>query len=416
MERMDRELDPQEIRRARLRRAGRMGLPLLGILLVLILLPGWLRPSVSRSRVVTGRVERGIVEASFTAAGLVVPAFEKVLSSPVEARVLRLLERPGSQVRVGQPIVELDLGELRLDTERREEQLQQKRGEIERERLRLAGQLAGLADSREAARLDHELLSFRLEQTRRLRAEGLAAEDSLRQAEVAASKARLDEARLVRETETAHRQGEATLRALALELRVLEGERARSAHELELGTARADRDGVVTWTVAQEGATVGRGAPVARLADLSAFGVEATVSDVHAASLRSGQPVRVRAGEADLEGRVETVYPTIEQGVVRFRIALGEPAHRALRNSLRVDVEVVTDRRPGVLRLPRGAALQGGRQELFVVRGERAVRRRVELGVSGPQGWEVVRGLAEGDEVILSDMTDYLHAEAIRLR
>jgi HlyD family secretion protein len=79
-------------------------------------------------------------------------------------------------------------------------------------------------------------------------------------------------------------------------------------------------------------------------------------------------------------------------------------------------VDVVSERRAGVLRLPRGAALQGGTQQLFVLRGTRAVRRPVELGLSGPDGWEVRAGLAEGDDVILSDMTDYAHAREIRLR
>lgn len=416
MDAMDRQLDPREIRRLRLRRAGKVGLPALAVVLLVTFLPGWLRPSIARSRVRTARVERGAVEGSFTAAGRVVPAFEKVLSSPVEARVLRLLKRPGDRVRAGEPVVELDLGALRVEAERQQQGLQQKRNDAERERLRLAGQLAGLADQREGARLDHELASFRLEQTRRLRAEGLAAEDALRQAEVAESKARLDEARLAREAETARRQGQATLRALELEARVLAQESAVTAGQLKLGTARADRDGVVTWVVPQEGATVDRGAPVARVADLSAFGVEATVSDVHAAALRAGLPARVAANDAALDGTIEAVYPTIEEGVVRFRVALAAPSHRALRQNLRVDVEVIADRRAGVLRLPRGAALQGGRQELFVVRGDRARRRTVELGVSGPQGWEVRSGLAEGDEVILSDMTDYLHADEIRLR
>jgi HlyD family secretion protein len=320
-------------------------------------------------------------------------------------------------VRTGEPLVELDLGSLRLDAERQDERLAQKRNEAERERLRLAGELAGLADQREGARLDHELASFRLEQTKRLRAEGLAAEDALRQAEVSETKARLEEARLGREIETARRQGAAQLRALELEAQVLAQERGATAGQLELGTARADRDGVVTWVVPQEGATIPRGAPVARIADLSAFGVEGTVSDVHAAALRTGLPVRITAGdEATLDGTVETVFPTIEEGTVRFRVALAEPAHRALRNNLRVDVEVITERLPAVLRLPRGAALQGGRQQVFVVDGDRARRRAVELGASGPQGWEVRSGLAERDEVILSDMTDYLHAEEIRLR
>lgn len=414
---MDRDLSPDEIRKSRLRRAGQVGVPLLVVAVLLTLLPGWLRPSISRARVRTARVERGTVEGSFTAAGLVVPAFEKVLSSPVEARVLRLLKRPGDRVRTGEPLVELDLGSLRLDAERQDERLAQKRNEAERERLRLAGELAGLADQREGARLDHELASFRLEQTKRLRAEGLAAEDALRQTEVVETKARLEHARLGREIETARRQGAAQLRALELEAQVLAQERGATAGQLELGTARADRDGVVTWVVPQEGATIPRGAPVARVADLSAFGVEGTVSDVHAAALRPGLPVRITAGDAaTLDGTVDTVFPTIEEGTVRFRVALAEPAHRALRNNLRVDVEVVTERLPAVLRLPRGAALQGGRQQVFVVSGDRAHRRAIELGASGPQGWEVRSGLAEGDEVILSDMTDFLHAEEIRIR
>jgi HlyD family secretion protein len=413
---MDRDLDPQEIRRTRLRRAGQVGVPVAAVVAVLVLLPGWLRPSIDRDRIRTGRVERATVEASFTASGLVVPAFEKVLSSPVEARVLRLLKRPGDPVSTGEPVVELDLGTLRLEGERQAENLAQKRNDAERERLRLAGEVAGLADQREAARLDHELATFRLEQTRRLRAEGLAAEDTLRQAEVAESKARLEEARLGREIETARRPGAASLRALELQARVAEQERATTAAQLEQGTARADRGGVVTWVVAQEGATVQRGAPVARVADLSAFGIAGSVSDVHAASLRPGLPVKVTAGDTRLDGVVESVSPTIEAGVVSFRVALADPSHAALRNNLRVDVEVVTERLPAVLRLARGAALQGGRQDVFVVRGDRALRRAIELGASGPDGWEVRSGLAEGDEVILSDVSDYRNAEQIRIR
>jgi HlyD family secretion protein len=386
---MDRDLTPTERRRARLHVALRWSLPAAAVVAALVLLPGWLRPSVAGDRLRTAVVERGAVEGGFTAAGRVVPAFEAVLSSPVEARVMRLLRRPGDAVTADDAIVELDLSALRLDRERHDERLRQKENEAERTRASLARELAELEAGREGAQLDLELATARLEQTRRLHGEGLAAADALRQAEVTERKARLEVDRLVRAAAAERDEATATLRGLAMEAEVIRHERAAAESDLEVGTARAGRSGVVTWVVAQEGVTVGRGEPVARVADLTAFGVEAEVSDVHAAALRAGLSARVELAGELLDATVETVFPTIENGIVRFRLALAEPAHAGLRNALRVDVHVVTERRPDVLRLARGPALQGGRQDVFVV---------------------------EGDSVVLTDLSEHLRAQEIRLR
>ena len=50
------------------------------------------------------------------------------------------------------------------------------------------------------------------------------------------------------------------------------------------------------------------------------------------------------------------------------------------------------------------------------MRGGRGVRTRVELGIAGFDDYEVVRGLSDGDEVIVSDMKDYLHLREVRIR
>ena len=67
---------------------------------------------------------------------------------------------------------------------------------------------------------------------------------------------------------------------------------------------------------------------------------------------------------------------------------------------------------------PRGPWVgQGGeRHQVFVVRADRAVRTDVRLGIVGHESYEVLDGLDEGDEIILSDMRDYLHAREIRLK
>ena len=70
----------------------------------------------------------------------------------------------------------------------------------------------------------------------------------------------------------------------------------------------------------------------------------------------------------------------------------------ALRPSLRADVLVITDRKPRALRVKRGPFADNAARQAFVVRGDRAVRVPVELGLSGVDDVEVVSGVGEGDE------------------
>src|SRR5262249_25617723 len=108
--------------------------------------------------------------------------------------------------------------------------------------------------------------------------------------------------------------------------------------------------------------------------------------------------------------------PAIENGAVKFLVDLEEPSSPRLRQNLRVDVFVVTGRRDGVLRLPRGPFVQNGSaQEVFVVEGDRAARRSVRLGIAGRHWLEVQAGLSEHDQVIVSDMQDFLGSKTLAL-
>ena len=93
--------------------------------------------------------------------------------------------------------------------------------------------------------------------------------------------------------------------------------------------ARADdrAGGVLAWVVGSEGMNVSRGEEVARIADLSAFRVEATVSDVHAARISAGLPALIVSGEERELGfgrddavkvtRVELQRAKGETGIIR---------------------------------------------------------------------------------------------------
>jgi HlyD family secretion protein len=414
---MDRELDARD-RYRRLGRRAVVGLGALGLVVaVLILLPGWLRPSVAREQVRTGTVDRGPVEGIVEASGTVVPAFEGVISSPVEARVEKVLKRPGDLVKAGDAILALDTSAARLDLGKIEDQLAKKANEQQQLRISLEKSLNDLRGQIEAQKLDAEASGYRAEQNRKLRAEGLVSETTFKAAEVEAKKAQIQLAQLQAAVEEARRSTASQLQGVELDLATLRKERDDAQRLLDLATTRSDRAGVLTWVVPQEGTTVRRGDVIARIADLDSFRVEGTVSDVHSSSLHPGQPVRVKLDEQTLDGRLVSIDPTIENGAVKFKVDLADARNPKLRNALRVDVLVVTDTRANALRVPKGPFAQGGQtEEVFVVQGDHAVRRRVRLGLTGYEHYEVLDGLAPGEVVIVSDMKDYTHLEKIDLK
>jgi len=152
------------------------------------------------------------------------------------------------------------------------------------------------------------------------------------------------------------------------------------------------------------------------IADLSSYRVDATVSDVHAGKVQAGMPAVVLINEQPMAGTVATVYPTVENGAVRFTVALDDPARAGLRPSLRVDVHVVTDHKARTVRVTRGPFVDDASRRAFVVRGDRAMRVPLVLGLSGVDQVEIVSGAVEGDELIVSDMRDYLHLDSILLK
>jgi HlyD family secretion protein len=414
---MDRELD-QSFQRRRIGRRLAWGAASLGLLVaVLVLLPGWLRPSVERDRIRTGRVDRGPIEGIVEASGTVIPAFEGVLSSPVDARVEKILKRPGETVHAGDEILRLDTSQYRLALETIEDNLAKKVNEQEQIRLALDKSLRDLRGRIESSRLDAEAAEYRAEQNRKLRKDGLVSEQNLKASEIEAKKARIELSHLEESVEDERRSAQARVQGLGLDLQTLYKERAGALRRLDLATTRSDRAGVLTWVIPQEGATIRTGEIIARIADLESFRVEATVSDVHSSRLAPGLPVRVLIDGQPLAGRLANIYPTIENGAVKFAVDLDDPRHPKLRNALRLDVLVVTVSRSGALRVPKGPFSKGGAVEpVFVVEGDRAVRRTVRFGVTGYDHYEVLDGLAEGEEAILSDMSDYAHLEQVSLR
>ncbi len=417
---MDRPLAVAVQRASRIRRILRVGVPIAGSVVLIALLPGWLQPSLSESRIRTGRVVTGPIEAVITASGVVVPEIERVLSSPLDARVLRILRRPGASVRRGDAIAELDLGESVLALERIVTDVKVTDNQQAQARLALEKSLADVDGQIEQKSLELRMLETKADSSLQLSGRGLVSAQALQEATLAVKRAQIELAQLRSERTNSEQATALQSDGLALQRAALDKAAGEARRVLELATTRSDRDGVVTWVLPQEGALIRKGDVIARIADLSSFRIDASVSSIHAGRIRLGVPTLVQVNDVALEGAITEVQPNIENDVIRFTVALSEPSHRALRPNLRVDVLVVTDRRARTVKLKQGPFSDGatadGAAEAFVVQGDHAVRVPVRFGLRGSDEIEVLAGLKDGDEVVISDVRDYLHLTEIKIR
>lgn len=414
---MDRPLDISVQRSRRWRRALTIAGAIALAVAALVWLPALVSPAVARSQIRTAIVDVGPVEATITASGLVAPEIEQAIASPVDARVLRILARPGTELNAGTPLVELDVSESRLAVDKLTQDLAIKENQQAQTRLALEKQLIDLNGTAEVKSLQLQSLRSQLERDRRLSSQGLLSQEMLKKSELAVTQAAIELKQLESARENARVATRTELEGLALEMAKLRKEETEARRQLALASPRADRAGVLTWALDQEGVQVHKGDVLARVADLRSFRVDATVSDVHARRLAPGLPVIVKVNDEQLEGAVARVLPTVQNGAITVQVRLADRSSALLRPNLRVDVLIVTARKPQAVRVKRGPFATGeGTQQVFVIEGDHAVRRTVQLGVASFDYVEVVQGLAPGDEPIISDMSDYARLREVRIR
>lgn len=414
---MDRTI-PSSARRAQTAR--RVAVPV--AIAILLGIGGWqllgfARPSAERAQLRTDVVRVASIESTIGAVGTVVPRDEQIIVSPLDSRVTAIRHRIGATVAAGDALLVLDDAPLRAELAAVEDRIALQRNEMAKARLDLDNTVVDLRTQTKIKELALESAIFEVRRNRTLRTKGLVTIDELRQSETDSARTAMEIEQLRRRVEHEEKSLAIDVERLELEIDILEGQRDEAAARLLRATAPAARDGIVTWVVPREGTSVQRGSELARVADLSAFVVEAQVAATHAEHVREGQTARVRIGDVRLSGRIARVEPTIEQGVFVVEIALEDPGHASLRHNARVDVEIVAAERPRTLVVRRGTVVRhDGRQHLFVVRGDRAVRTPVTLGVGNLDATEVVEGLQPGDEVILTDMTRHARNREVVLK
>ena len=374
-------------------------------------------PSIARAELRTALVEEGPVVATITASGTVVPEHEQVITSPIQARIEQVVHNTGEQVQPGDQILLLDRAFTQLAYDKLKDEQEQSRHKSVQLNLNLEKKLNALASQLEIKRMNVKSLQAQLEDEKYLLKIGGGTQESVKKAELNLKIAQQELAQIERDMVT-ERQ---LLKADEQELRYTLAMQSRSIEELERkmeqAEVRATQPGVITWVKNEIGSSVNAGDIIARLADLSSYRVQATISDAFADQLSPGGSATVRINDTDLKGTIASIKPTVENGTITFFVALEEKAHQLLRPSLRVDVYVNTSAQNKTLRVKNGPYFKStSKQQVYVLQDGELLRRDAKIGVSNVDFVELESGVQPGEEVAISDMADYQHMDKIKVK
>jgi len=372
--------------------------------------------SIERSRLRLATVARGDLVFDVAVQGRVVAASRPTLFSPAPG-IVSLRVREGERVAKGDVLAVLESPET-------ENRLQQETATL----AALRSDLARLELSTRQRNLENrqavELGEVRVEAARRAvkRAEELAAQGLLSATELEAAR----DALRIAEIELAQARQKVELETDALAFEVADGrsrverqglvvaEVQRQVAEL---TMRAPFDGLVATVPVQNRDALVRGQAVVGVVDLGDLEVEVSIPETYADDVTPGVEAAVVIDNETRRGTVTRVAPDVQAGQVIGRVAFAGGTPAGLRQNQRVSTRLVLAHQTGVLKVARGPFVEtGGGRWVYVVKDRLARRREIELGTVSVTEAEVVRGLEEGEEIVLSDLSQLQGAQTVLLR
>jgi len=400
---MDRELSKSYLRKRNIRR----WISGLAILLVFgglfLIVPSFMEPTVDMKQYRLAEVSRGDIITSVSTNGKVEPVYQEVITSPVNTKVHSILYHPGDTVDNTTSLIALDLNALkrrfqkvRHEVALKENQVERKREELNKRRLRLQSDLR--ADSLRTARL-----KARYEKERELLEIGGTSRETVEQARIDYRLSKLEQQKLQQEYASFERMIVLDLSSLNLEMAMKRQEMTEMRELLGQARIKPSMNGVITRIGVTPGEAVASGQEVARVSNLDVFRIHGKIPDKMVDRVYSGQQAQVLIDDTTLHGRVSSLTPGVEHGDIEYSVKLNSSSYPGLKAKKQVEIRLIQQQLHDTLRIPNANYYQGaGLAELFVMNGGELWRRQVRLGSCSYDYVVVKSGLQAGDQVVIS--------------
>ena len=412
---------PSNARQKQLKRAGYLAV---GLVIVAGISVGLSRlrpaaPTVDAATLWPDTVKRGPMVRQVRGLGTLTPEDIRWIPATSQARVERIVLRPGTSVKADSVI--LELSNPQLDQEAQDAELKVQSAEASLANLRVQVQNDLLQQKAAAAGIeaDYNKAQMQFEMNEALAKDQLVSDLILRQskldAEQLAVRRDIAQEQLASRAEASRAQLAVQQSAVDQAVAVLQLKK-RERDELKV---RAGLDGVLQLVPVDVGQQVAPGTNLARVADPSRLKAEIKVAETQAKDVQIGQAAQVDTRNGIVNGRVIRIDPSVQNGTRTVDVSLDGDLPKGAVPDLSVDGTIELERLANVLFMGRPAFGQDqSTVGIFKVdaTGAEATRVQVTLGRSSVNTVEIVSGLQAGDKVILSDMSAWDAFERVRLK
>lgn len=391
------------------------------VVIVALLFPAirrWVRAdrAVDASGLRVAPVTRGDLVRDLSVQARVIASLSPTLFAAGQG-IVALKTIAGSQVKQGDVLATIDSKELRSALDQAQAQYLTSRAELDRQKIQ--ARQTQLRAEQQAQLLTLRLSAAKrlLERVQRTFNEGLSNKADLELAQ--------DNARIAQiELDQAQRELGLSRESSGFEMATREQQVRRQqsvVDELQKRvddlTIRAPFDGMVATVAVQDRDAVAPNQAVLTIVNLSSLELEAGVPEEYGSETAIGTPAQIMFGGREYPGHVTAISPEVVNGELRGRIAFDGDRPEGLRQSQRLTARLTFESKKNVLKVARGAFLEedAGRSA-YVVDGKIATRRTIETGARSVNEVEIVKGLGEGEQVVISETGAFQRAQTVMLR
>jgi HlyD family secretion protein len=375
-------------------------------------------PTVERSGVWIDTVRRGPMLRQVRGLGTLVPEEIRWIPALSEGRVERIIVKPGTAVEADTIILELSNPQLDLDALDATWQLKAAEAEYVNLKVRLESQRLDQMAATATVEAGQKQARLQADADQALSEQGLVSSLTLRisesRAEEMTTRLDLDKKRLEINEESIVAQMHVQEARLE-QLRALAGLKRRQVEGLRV---KAGIAGVLQQCPVEVGQQIAPGATLAKVTVPGRLKAELRIAETQAKDILIDQKAAIDTRNGVVAGHVMRIDPAVQNGTVKVDVALEGPLPKGARPDLSVDGTIELERLADVLQVGRPAfgqeqstvglfRLQPGSSE--------ASRVQVKLGRSSVNLIEIVEGLQEGDQVVLSDTSAWDAFDRIRL-